>query len=365
MAVQIVVAACALVLGSCATSSPPAPPFETHLTFEIPDPEAQPTPITATPDGTVWFSELSSSLNIGRITPDGKLTVLPPPAPRAPIALTPGPDGALWYAAQANQIGRIASDGTIISYPIHYVPGSPTETNVFLQDLTSGPDGALWFTASTESIPPYGGVIGRMTTSGMVTWFSLPIRSAAPVSIVTAPDGALWFTESGINAIGRMSTAGIVTSYSLPTANSGPHTITLGPDGALWFTEQAASRIGRITLAGRITEFRLPTGGAPWGIVAGPDGALWYTEKFGSELGRVTPKGVFTALENWVVGYCPCGEHPNREIDPREIVRAPSGALWFTEAGNNQIICIGFVHQPCRASSLPNLTPTPPLSATP
>ncbi len=356
----------ALVLGSCATSAPPTPLFQIYNPFRIPDPEAQPTPIAATPDGTIWFSELSSNANIGRITQGRGLTVLPPPAPRAPIALTPGPDGALWYAAQGDEIGRIGPDGALTAFPIQH-PGYTTsasgESQVDLQDLTTGLDGALWFTAASLSFAPNYGAIGRITASGVVTWFPLTMANASPWGITAGPDGALWFTDPGTNAIGRLTTAGAFSSFAVPTANSFPYRITPGPDGALWFTEHDASRIGRITLSGKITEYLIRDGGAPWGIVAGPDGALWYTAKYGPELGRVSVKGVFTSLRAWVPGFYGGGEHQDAVIDPRGITRAPSGALWFTEVGNNRVVCIGFARHPCFAGTQPS--PTPPLSATP
>ncbi|HEV2236945.1 MAG TPA: Virginiamycin B lyase [Ktedonobacterales bacterium] len=357
-----------LAFASCATSAPPAPLFQVYNPFRLPDPEAQPTPIAATPDGTIWFSELSSNSNIGRITARSGLTVLPLPAPRAPIALTPGPDGALWYAAQGNEIGRLSPDGALTAFPIQH-PGYTTspsgESEVDLQDLTTGPDGALWFTAASLSFAPNYGAIGRITTSGVVTWFPVPDKDGSPVSIVTATDGALWFTEPGANAIGRLTTAGGFTSFAVPTAKSFPYRITPGPDGALWFTEHDTSRIGRITLQGKITEYIIPDGGAPWGIVAGPDGALWYTEKYGPELGRVSVRGVFTSLKASVSGFYGGGEHQDAPVDPRGITRAPSGALWFTEAGKNQVVCIGFTRHSCFASAQPSPTPAPTLSATP
>jgi len=103
--------------------------------------------------------------------------------------------------------------------------------------------------------------------------------SGGPNAITRGSDGALWFTL-GSGSIGRMTSAGAFTSYSIPTANSAPMGIAAGPDGALWFTESAANQIGRITpTAGVVTEYPVPTANSsPWGITAGPDGNLWFTE---------------------------------------------------------------------------------------
>ena len=52
--------------------------------------------------------------------------------------------------------------------------------------------------------------------------------------------------EYGSNKIGRVTTSGGVTEYSVPTVSAEPEGITSGPDGALWFTEFGGGKIGRI-----------------------------------------------------------------------------------------------------------------------
>src|SRR4029077_12914473 len=79
--------------------------------------------------------------------------------------------------------------------------------------------------------------------------------------ITLGPDGALWFAETVAGKIGRITTSGVITEYSIPTANSYPYGITTGSDGALWFTEVSAQKIGRITTDGLVTEF--PVSGTP------------------------------------------------------------------------------------------------------
>jgi uncharacterized protein (TIGR03437 family) len=154
--------------------------------------------------------------------------------------------------------------------------------------ITAGPDGALWF---TESNLNNTGKIGRITTSGAITEYTVPTADSFPFGITAGPDGALWFTENNTAKIGRITTSGAITEYSVPTANSGPGEITAGPDGALWFTESNLNntgKIGRITTSGTITEYTVPTANSfPFGITAGPDGALWFTEEYGNKIGRI------------------------------------------------------------------------------
>ena len=79
---------------------------------------------------------------------------------------------------------------------------------------------------------------------------TLPLEIDAKflTEITAGPDGALWFTEYSANRIGRITTAGVITEYTVPTASSKPYGIAVGPDGALWFTESNADKIGRIAL---------------------------------------------------------------------------------------------------------------------
>jgi len=231
-----------------------------------------------------------------------------PTAASSPGGITPGPDGALWFGEfDANQIGRIAADGTVTEYPLPTPASQPGS-------VTLGPDGALWFTESN------GHQIGRITKSGTITEFPMT-ASNRPASIVSGPDEALWFTDLGTNEIGRVTTAGTFSHFTIPTATSQPGRITVGPDGNLWFVERQANKIGRITPAGGIMEFPVPTAGSlPVSIAAGPDGNLWFVELFGSKVGRITTAGVVTEFPT-----------PTPNSFPGGIAAGPDGNLWVTE----------------------------------
>jgi virginiamycin B lyase len=273
--------------------------------------------ITTGADGALWFVEEGSS-EIGRITTTGvvtnefPVTTTPdsvPPDPAAPSRLdqiTLGPDGALWFTQpRDNQIGRITTTGPVTEYTLP-VPGGDPEA------ITLGSDGNLWFTA------PGLNQIGRITVGGTINLYTGAGAGASDIS--TGPDGALWFTESGANTIGRITTGGAVTNhYPVPTAASEPSGITPGP-GGLWFTESAANQIGFITPAGAITEFP-GTGAGPSAIAVGRDGALWFTESEASTIGRITTGGLIT-------NHFPT---PTPASQPSDMTTGPDGALWFTE----------------------------------
>ncbi len=171
--------------------------------------------------------------------------------------------------------------------------------------ITNGPDGNLWFTES------FGNGIGKITTGGQITEYSLPNAESEPENITSGPvpDGTqcLWFTEfSSVdgNRIGKITISGQITEYALPNADSEPEGITTGPDGNLWFTEFDGNRIGTITSTGQITEYPLPIANSePAGITSGPcdDGTqnqcLWFTEITvlnGENIGRITTSGTIT-----------------------------------------------------------------------
>ncbi len=107
--------------------------------------------------------------------------------------------------------------------------------------------------------------------------------------ITAGPDGALWFTEKGANQIGRITTQGVVTEFTISGSNNVPDGITTGPDGNLWFTNDVGNSIGRITPTGTVTLFStgLTQFSTAFSIVSGPDGNLYFTEAYGDRIGQV------------------------------------------------------------------------------
>jgi PKD repeat protein len=125
----------------------------------------------------------------------------------------------------------------------------------------------------------------------------VPTADGRPYGITTGPDGNLWFAEANGNKIGRITTAGIVTEFTVPTGGGWPVDIVSGADGNLWFAEPGGNKIGRITTTGVITEFTIPTASCnPQGIASGPDGNLWFTEHDGNKIGSITSGGATCTL---------------------------------------------------------------------
>ena len=153
-----------------------------------------------------------------------------------------GSDGAIWtVAARAGTFLRI-ENGILEEFPT---------TQREVMDMAAGADGNIWFTNE--------GGIRRMTTAGDLTIFNYP--GAWPLHIAAGPDRNMWFTDFRANRIGRITTSGQITWFDVPTRSAGLMDIAAGPDGNLWFTEDSAAQIGRISTSGSVTEFRIPVGG--------------------------------------------------------------------------------------------------------
>ncbi len=224
----------------------------------------------------------------------------------SPYGIIQGPDGNLWfferlYYASGYAIARITPDGLITDFPI---PGYP-------QRMASGPDGNLWYTSGD-------GAIGRMTLTGTVTTFTLPVSNTSPFGITTGPDGNLWITEPSANQILRMTPSGTVTGQF--GVSGYPGMIIVGPDNALWFTFTQNGKIGRISLSGTVTEFPLPL--YPADVTLGPDGNIWFTEfdYSSSKYGKITPSGTITEFN----GTGRAGVISSR------IITGADGNLWAT-----------------------------------
>src|SRR5262245_46859305 len=321
-------------------------------TFACPTAGSAPSGIVDGPDGNLWFTEANAG-KIGRITPGGVVTEFLIPTPgSSPLSIVVGSDGNLWFTeVNAFQIGRITTSGVVTEFRLPTTGFKPIS-------ITAGPDGALWFTEMnannpttdlpssqppvfepTTNHPILGGKIGRISTAGTVTEFTIPTGAdpnGTPNGITTGPDGNLWFTErnsSDHSVIGRLTPNGVYTEFFITNALfSQSGSITVGPDGNLWFTVSGySSYVGRITTNGAFSGFGDFATNFPRGITVGPDGNLWltnYDQQFGDPalITRVTPAGVVTEFPL-----------PDAAGGPFGITSDRSGNLWFTELVSGKI----------------------------
>jgi len=249
--------------------------------FPIPNCPQQcfPAGIAGGADGGVWITDVVQS-RIDRFSTGGAVTTFALTANSGPIPITAGPDGAMWFLDYSTTlhpgVGRITASGSLTSFPLPADDVPPPFFGVE-PSITSGPDGAIWYTETGSNR------IGRITTAGRVTEFPVPTPRAGLTKIVAGPDGAVWFAEASAMKIGRITTAGTITE--LPTGfpyfeGYGISGLVVGPDGNLWLTARnAIDRAGYLTLLGRMS----PAGTLTWfgfpdvgDLVAGPDGRIWF-----------------------------------------------------------------------------------------
>lgn len=293
----------------------PLPPALSISEQPVPASNAQPTELTAGPDGNVWFTEWAGG-KVGRITGSGQITEFPlPTANSHPHGICAGGDGNLWFVeTSAGQIARITPAGSVTEFPLPNPKSSPF-------DIVWGPDDNLWFVEETTN------TIAKMTVEGAVSEYPVPTGDALPTSIASGQDGNLWFTELQGNKIGKITTSGSITEYGLPHPGSQPYVITSGGDGNIWFTEPQGNRIGRMAINGSLVEFPVPsTGSGANGISRGPDGNIWFTERDTSSIGRVSSDGEIAEYRT-----------PTPDAGPAGIVAGPDGRIWFAEFSGNKI----------------------------
>ncbi len=140
----------------------------------------------------------------------------------------------------------------------------------------------------------------------------------------------MWFTEYDGNRVGRITTTGVITEFTLPTPNAGADLIALGPDNSLWFVEDKVNRIGRVTVTGSITEFPLPAGcedvNFDAGIAWAPNHKLFFTCPLTNQIGKMAISGKVKTFSI-----------PTPNSEPLDIVLGGDGNMWFTEFATNKI----------------------------
>jgi streptogramin lyase len=346
--------------------------------FAVPGNAATIADLTSGPDGKLWLTEQEDGVTageqpaVGEITSSGvtKLNALPQGTtlnpnmgvPANPTVITAGPDGALWFGENGG-IGRIATDGTFEQFAVNMRGETIT-------GITSGPDGAIWFALSNRvGLPGPNSAIGRITTSGTITEYRLPARVQIVGGITAGPDHSIWFTENLWNpkteisntkvAIGRITQNGHIKTFAVhlgktPTKGGGPSLgdIMPGPDGKLWFMGGSGGIdgclcsgnqvpllgiFGQVTARGSIhvsewVEAHVGQGAYPadGAFVPGPDGKLWYANE-GGRAGVLTGSGIIRVSTSGAVSPA----IPDNNISP-SLVRLPNGQVWF-ESGSSAL----------------------------
>ena len=134
------------------------------------------------------------------------------------------------------------------------------ETPLFTADLTVGADGALWFT-----LWPGQPRLGRMSTSGALTWVGTP-GVTAEGGLTASADRLLWFScaRRNLQAICRLDPVTHALAVFRRPAVEADQTwrLTAAPQGGVWFEQPALDadreHLFRMSTAGAVTEFPTP-----------------------------------------------------------------------------------------------------------
>ena len=299
----------AILAGALAPAAAHASAIATTYTQGL-TPGANMADIALGQDGNLWFTESAAPGRIGRITPAGRITEFTAglTANSQPTGITAGADGAMWFTERAGaRIGRITADGTITEFAL---PAGSQPIGI-----VAGPGGDLWYADRS-------GRIGRMTTAGAVTTYS--VLGGRPEEVAVGSDGNVWFTDKA--GVGLVTPLGVTLPSLASLAN--PTDITAGSDGNLWVTSGGGG-VARVTPLGVLDLFTagLTPGGAPAGIVAGAAGELWLAEQ--DALARIDTAGRTSEF-----GL------PDT-LQPRRLAVGVDGALWFVTS--NLVGRLGFV----------------------
>src|SRR5574341_1269145 len=201
-----------------------------------------------------------------------------PTSNSSPFQIIVGPDRNLWFTEfAAGKIGRITTGGAITEFSL----STPFSNAGW---IAAGPDGHVWFTVDH---PDRIHRIGRITPGGTITEFDLPNPGESPYSLIAGKDGNLWYAVAG-KKIGKISTSGLVTEYPLPVGDLNQISeITTDAEGNIVFIQlrsqppplQSEYFLGKLTPNGVFTESSLGKLDlfSITDLGVGPDGFLWYS----------------------------------------------------------------------------------------
>lgn len=154
------------------------------------DPAVTPFDVIVAPDGMVWFTDVGSEGQIGRLDPStGAFTMVD--VEGLPRQINLANDGAVWFTERFTPQGVGRIDPATLAVSQFAVDGGP-------EDIAPGANGTMWFTRSTA------GNIAQINASGVIVEQSKTIKNSTPFGIIVTADGDPWFTMLDANKIAKL-----------------------------------------------------------------------------------------------------------------------------------------------------------------
>lgn len=293
--------------------------------FPLPAPDLNPSDITGSIDGSMWFT-LNNAGQLGRIDTDTyDITTYDLPASAAPIhfrGIITASDQNLWFdssvtngATSTNQfigsinpqthaiaivpvpattsrLSNIVADANDNVYFAECDSGVLVRYNLATQafatfQVTSAPDTidriALMPSGTIAFSDPQGNQIGFYSVADQMVVAATPLLSGSnAVSLSSPGNGATCFTDQGTNSFGVLDPYfHTLTEYAVPTPNAGLGPVNVG-GGELFFGEVAVNQFAFFDpITKTFHEYPIPTPNSGVGGVSGELGAgadVWFTE---------------------------------------------------------------------------------------
>jgi hypothetical protein len=274
--------------------------------------------VTTVALGDLWVAEVSGqgasagTTKLAKVNVAGGLTQvsLPGSTPRTIRSMVGDSPGDVWYAATepaqsgatpVGLIGKVAPDGTVTEYPLPSgdQPGAMATTN----------NGSVYVAVSHDGQAP---TIDKVAPDGTLT--PNPVTGASQVAWLTAtPDGTLWFVDG--SKIGKMTTSGAVTEFTLPSTGGGGAPdlsnaqLTPTSNGDVDFI--GFGGIVQVTPSGSVNTYSTP-GAYVTALRSATDGNVWfsfvpvpggqYAGASGAVVGRLNADGTTTLVPDRVDG---------------------------------------------------------------
>lgn len=245
-------------------------------------------------------------------------------------------DGALWYIESSPTypynnyyIGKMTTSGVTTDYTVGYPGGS---NNFVIRSLTTGQDGNVWFNGKDNNNTLYVGSLNISTGAIAFYPYSMPTYSL-PSNLVRNTDGTLWYSvksaySNGYSYIVYFNPSTSTTTVSKVLDGYADVTgITSHPDGSIWFTDSYYNRVQYIVPSTNTSNsYVVPTvNSQPGGIIFGNDDSLWFIENASGKIAKLTTSGIFTEYV------------PSSGISAYTLAAGSDGMIWFTDTVHNKI----------------------------